>query len=115
MWTEFPRPAGAFHSARLSASRGWVLMVARVWGEKPGRAFEPQGLPDLPGKRFIRPGRPLAARHGTTTWTLHPGTLRRNGACEFRQGKVLAGRKPALLFRFAGAFLLRLPQRTFIA
>jgi hypothetical protein len=34
-------------------------------------------------------------------------------ACGFRQGKVLAGRNPILLLRFAGAFLLRLAERTF--
>ncbi len=28
--------------------------------------------------------------------------------------KVLAGRRPALLLRFAGTFLLRLAERTFI-
>ncbi len=36
-------------------------------------------------------------------------------ACEFWQGKVLAGRKPILLLRFAGALLLRLAERTFDA
>jgi hypothetical protein len=58
---------------------------------------------------------PVATRHGTTTWTLHPGTLRRDETCGFRQGKVLAGRKPTLLLRFVGRFLLRLAQRTFDA
>jgi hypothetical protein len=33
----------------------------------------------------------------------------------FWQGKVLAGRKPLLLFRFAGTLLLRLAERTFDA
>ena len=33
--------------------------------------------------------------------------------CEFRLGKVLAGRKPLLSFRFAGTLLLRLAERTF--
>jgi hypothetical protein len=33
----------------------------------------------------------------------------------FWQGKVLAGRKPLLLFRFVGTLLLRLAERTFDA
>ncbi len=33
----------------------------------------------------------------------------------FWQGKVLAGRKPLLLFRFVGTLLLRLEERTFDA
>ena len=35
--------------------------------------------------------------------------------CGFWQGKVLAKRKPLLLFRFAGTLLLRLAERTFDA
>ena len=54
------------------------------------------------------------ARHGTTAWTLHPGTLRGKNAWEFRQGKVLAGRNPTLLFRVAGTFLLRLDEPPFL-
>jgi hypothetical protein len=34
-------------------------------------------------------------------------------SCGFRQGKVLAGRKPLLLFRVVGTLLLRLAERTF--
>jgi hypothetical protein len=45
--------------------------------KRPGRAFEPCGLPDLPGLNFIWPDRTQTARHGTTTCTLHPGTLRK--------------------------------------
>jgi hypothetical protein len=45
--------------------------------KRPGRAFEPCGLPDLPGLNFIWPNRLATARLGTTTWTLHPGTLRK--------------------------------------
>jgi hypothetical protein len=81
----------------------------------PGRAFEPCGLPDLPGLQFIWPGRAQTTRHGTTTWTLHPGTLRRDNPGGFWQGKVLAGRRPTWLLRFDGTFLLRLAQRTFDA
>jgi hypothetical protein len=88
----------------------------------PGRAFEPCGLPDLPGQRFLWPSHPAMARHRTTTWTLHPGTLRRKkclrilawqtaSACR----KVLAGRRPTLLLRLVGTFLLRLAERTFTA
>jgi len=44
--------------------------------QRPGRAFEPCGLPDLPGLDFIWPKHPRMIRHGTTAWTLHPGTLR---------------------------------------
>ncbi len=62
------------------------------------------------------------ARHGTTTWTLHPGTLfgpkspktlaeQATQACR----KVLAARKPLLLFRFVGTLLLRYAERTFDA
>ncbi len=81
----------------------------------PGGAFEPCGLPDLPGLNFLWPGRTQTARHGTTTWTLHPGTLRRMKACGFWQGKVLAARNPTLLLRLVGRFLLRLAERTFDA
>jgi hypothetical protein len=35
--------------------------------------------------------------------------------CGFRQGKVLAARKPLLLLRFVGTLLLRLAERTFDA
>src|SRR5262249_44226930 len=85
----------------------WSGPRGRVFGrgkrkDGPGRAFEPGGLPDLPGRGFIWPNRPQTARHGTTTWTLHPGTLRKSNACGFGQGKVLAGRKPTLLLRFVG-------------
>jgi hypothetical protein len=60
---------------KLAASAGDVNQYARIkW---PGRAFEPCGLPDLPGDDFIWPNHAAMARHGTTTWTLHPGTLRR--------------------------------------
>lgn len=86
------------------------------WERKqPGRAFEPCGLPDLPGLDFIWPNRLATAQHGTTTWTLHPGTLRKRNACGFWLGKVLATRKPLLLFRFVGTLLLRLAERTFDA
>ncbi|MBM4073276.1 MAG: hypothetical protein FJ271_30795 [Planctomycetes bacterium] len=64
---------------------------------------------------FIWPNHPAMARHRTTTWTLHPGTLRRKNACGFRHGKVLDGRNPLLLFRFVGTLLLRLDERTFDA
>ena len=80
--------------------------------KRPGGAFEPCGLPDPPGRVIIWPNRPKTARHRTTTWTLHPGTLRRDNACAFWQGKVLAGRKPLLLLRFAGPLLLRQDERT---
>jgi hypothetical protein len=51
---------------------------------------------------------------------LHPGTLRKvdrpadSGLTNTRvRRKVLAGRNPLLLLRFAGAFLLRLAERRF--
>src|SRR5262249_1828985 len=78
-------------ASRTEARKGWFRPRGDVLeraasgrglgqGERkdgPGRAFAPGGLPDLPGRGFIRPNRPQTARHGTTTWTLHPGTLRR--------------------------------------
>ena len=44
-----------------------------------------------------------------------PWPAPQGNACGFWQGKVLAGRKPLLLFRYAGALLLRLAERTFDA
>src|SRR5262249_17303744 len=89
---------------------------------RPGGAFEPCGLPDPPGLRFLWPGRPRTARHRAVTWTLHPGTLRKvrrpadSGLTNtVVRRKVLAGRNPLLLLRFAGALLLRLAERTFWA
>src|SRR5271157_6374476 len=57
-------------------------------------------------------------RLGTTTWTwLH--TPREKATLEFRRNRMrillpsAGGRKPLLLLRFAGAFLLRFAERTF--
>jgi hypothetical protein len=71
-------------------------------------------------KRFLWPAHPLTRRHRTTAWTLHPGTLRKKPRLPADSGlanpkacrKVLAGRRPTLLLRFVGTFLLRLAERT---
>jgi len=80
----------------------------------PGRAFEPCGLPDLPGLFFIWPNRLVSIRHRTAMdfapWHAPPVS-----PGEFRQGKVLARRKPLLLLRFVGTLLLRFEERTFDA
>jgi len=73
-------------------------------------------------ERFFGRARPLTARHRTTAWTLHPGTLRREPMLPADSGlanpmacrKVLAGRNPTVLFVLVGAFLLRLADRMFI-
>ncbi len=79
----------------------------------PGRAFEPRGLPDLPGRSYHSAG---PTRGGPTRDDHLDFAPRRAPPVlpgGFRQGKVLAGRNPLLLLRFAGALLLRLAERTF--
>ena len=59
------------------------------------------------------------ARHGTATWTwLHAPREERPLSNSGGTGcasccQVLEGRKPLLVLRFAGAFLLRFAERTF--
>jgi len=89
------------------------------------------------GLRALRPTRPAGSvddlaeldkatrtgpiRHGTTAWTLYSAlsvgeTPSDSGKANARVCyKVLAGRKPLLLLRFSGWFLLRLAERTFDA
>ncbi len=82
----------------------------------PGGAFESEDLPDPPGLGFIRPsnkGHP--ARDGDLDLAaLSERELSNSGGTGCASCcQVLEGRKPLLLLRFAGAFLLRFAERTF--
>ena len=110
MVTPFPWPGGF-----MAPSGG--LMGTKDW---PGGAFESIDLPDPPDRDFSFGRSAGADRHGTTTWTWLHSPRRTNplpdsGVAEGSgvPRQVLAGRKPLLVLRFAGAFLLRFAERTF--
>jgi hypothetical protein len=83
--------------------------------KRPGRAFEPCGLPDLPGRVIVRPSRLGGGTTRDDGLDFAPWHAPQVSPCGFRLGKVLDGRKPLLLFRFVGTLLLRFADRTFDA
>ena len=92
-------------------------MEAVALEKRPGGAFECEDLPDPPGDLFIRPNN---RGRSTRDDDLDLAALsERRNALEFRRDRMLIlrqlleGRKPLLLLRFDGAFLLRFAERTF--
>ena len=95
--------AGPMFEGALTASdlARWAKLESTVAVLKwPGGAFEPCGLPDPPGRFSIRPNWAVPARHRTTTWTLHSGTLRR--AAHWRLSLRIPAKQTWRLLQSAG-------------